>query len=52
MSVFHYPEDDIDTDLLLPGRYTSTCSTGPGIAPHPLEGLDPTFAERVREGER
>lgn len=51
MTVFHYPQDDINTDLLFPGKYTYTCSTGPEIREHLLEDLDPSFAERVRPGD-
>ena len=51
MTVFHYPQDDINTDLLFPGKYTYTCSTGPEIMEHLLEDLDPEFAGRVRPGD-
>lgn len=51
MTVFHYPQDDINTDLLFPGKYTYTCSTGPEIREHLLEDLDPSFAEKVQPGD-
>ncbi|OPL18916.1 MAG: 3-isopropylmalate dehydratase [Candidatus Aegiribacteria sp. MLS_C] len=51
MTVFHYPQDDINTDLLFPGKYTYTCSTGPEIMEHLLEDLDPTFSGRVQPGD-
>jgi 3-isopropylmalate/(R)-2-methylmalate dehydratase small subunit len=51
MNVFHYPQDDINTDLLFPGKYTYTCSTGPEIKEHLLEDLDPSFAGRVQPGD-
>jgi len=51
MSVFYYSQDDINTDLLFPGKYTYTCSTGPEILPHLLEDLDPDFAESVKPGD-
>ncbi len=51
MTVFHYPQDDINTDLLFPGKYTYTCATGPEIKEHLLEDLDPEFAEKVQPGD-
>ncbi len=51
MKVFHYPQNDINTDLLFPGKYTYTCSTGPEIKEHLLEDLDPTFAGAVQAGD-
>jgi len=51
MTVFHYPQDDINTDLLFPGKYTYTCSTGPEIKDHLLEDLDPEFAGKVQPGD-
>ncbi|MBD3276967.1 MAG: 3-isopropylmalate dehydratase [Candidatus Aegiribacteria sp.] len=51
MKVHHYPQDDINTDLLFPGKYTYTCSTGPEIKEHLLEDLDPDFAECVEPGD-
>lgn len=43
--------DNIDTDMLFPGKYTYTCSTVEEIKPHLLEDLEPTFAKNVREGD-
>lgn len=51
MSVFCYRQDDINTDLLFPGKYTYTCSTGPEIREHLLEDLDPGFARKVQPGD-
>lgn len=51
MAVHYYDQDDINTDLLFPGKYTYTCGTGPEIAPHLLEDLDPDFHERVKPGD-
>jgi 3-isopropylmalate/(R)-2-methylmalate dehydratase small subunit len=51
MTVFHYPQNDINTDLLFPGKYTYTCSTGPEIKEHLLEDLDPAFAGAVQPGD-
>ena len=50
MKVWRYG-DDINTDLLFPGKYTYTCSTAEEIKPHLLEDLDPSFAENVKEGD-
>ncbi len=50
MNVFQYG-DDVNTDLLFPGRYTYTCSKAEEILPHLLEDLDPSFAKRVRPGD-
>jgi 3-isopropylmalate/(R)-2-methylmalate dehydratase small subunit len=43
--------DNINTDLLFPGKYTYTCATAPEILPHLLEDLDPRFAQEVRPGD-
>ncbi|MBU0639861.1 MAG: 3-isopropylmalate dehydratase [Planctomycetes bacterium] len=43
--------DDINTDMLFPGKYTYTCSTPDEIMPHLLEDLDPSFAGNVKEGD-
>jgi len=43
--------DDINTDMLFPGKYTYTCSTAEEIRPHLLEDLDPKFAEGVEAGD-
>ena len=50
MKVWKYG-DDINTDMLFPGKYTYTCSTPEEIKPHLLEDLDPTFADGVTEGD-
>ena len=50
MNVFKYG-DDINTDLLFPGRYTYTCSKAEEILPHLLEDLDKEFAGKVRPGD-
>lgn len=51
MSVFYYHQDDINTDLLFPGKYTYQCSSGPEIKEHLFEDLDPTFKEKVQPGD-
>lgn len=43
--------DDINTDMLFPGKYTYTCSTAEEIKPHLLEDLDPEFARNVKPGD-
>ena len=50
MKVWKYG-DNINTDMLFPGKYTYTCSTPSEIKPHLLEDLDPSFANAVREGD-
>ena len=43
--------DDVNTDMLFPGKYTYTCSTAEEIVPHLLEDLDPSFATGVSPGD-
>lgn len=43
--------DDVNTDMLFPGKYTYTCSTPDEIRPHLLEDLDPEFAENAEAGD-
>jgi 3-isopropylmalate/(R)-2-methylmalate dehydratase small subunit len=50
MKVWHYG-DDINTDMLFPGKYTYTCATPDEIKPHLLEDLDATFAKGVQAGD-
>jgi len=50
MNVWVYG-DDINTDMLFPGKYTYTCSTPEEIKPHLLEDLDPGFAGAVQTGD-
>jgi len=50
MKVWKYG-DNINTDMLFPGKYTYTCSTPSEIKPHLLEDLDSSFANSVREGD-
>lgn len=46
----HIVGDDIDTDVILPGRYLSL--TDPAqLAQHVFEGVDPGFVARVRPGD-
>jgi len=50
MRVWKYG-DDINTDMLFPGKYTYTCGTAEEIRPHLLEDLDPDFAKGVKPGD-
>ena len=50
MKVWKY-DDNINTDMLFPGKYVYTCSIPEEIKPHLLEDLDPSFAKNVREGD-
>jgi 3-isopropylmalate/(R)-2-methylmalate dehydratase small subunit len=50
MRVWKYG-DDINTDMLFPGKYTYTCSTAEEIKPHLLEDLDGEFAGAVQAGD-
>lgn len=50
MKIWKYG-DDINTDMLFPGKYTYTCSTAEEIRPHLLEDLDPHFAAKVKPGD-
>jgi 3-isopropylmalate/(R)-2-methylmalate dehydratase small subunit len=43
--------DNINTDMLFPGKYTYTCSTAEEIVPHLLEDLDPSFSKNVKQGD-
>jgi len=43
--------DDINTDMLFPGKYTYSCSTAEEIKPYLLEDLDPEFSGNVAEGD-
>jgi 3-isopropylmalate/(R)-2-methylmalate dehydratase small subunit len=43
--------DDINTDMLFPGKYTYTCAKPDEIKPHLLEDLDPEFAKTVQPGD-
>ena len=44
--------DNINTDVIFPGKYTYTISHDPGeLARHALEDLDPSFAGGVRAGD-
>ena len=50
MKVWKYG-DDINTDMLFPGKYTYTCATAEEVKPHLLEDLDSEFAGGVSAGD-
>jgi len=41
--------DNIDTDVILPGKYL-VLTDPKELARHAMEGLDPTFTEKVKDG--
>jgi 3-isopropylmalate/(R)-2-methylmalate dehydratase large subunit len=43
--------DDVNTDVIFPGKYTYTIKNEAEMAKHALEDLDPTFAGNVRPGD-
>lgn len=43
--------DDVNTDVIFPGRYTYTVTDPGEVASHALEDLDPIFAKDVRPGD-
>jgi len=51
MKVWKYDQDNINTDMLFPGKYTYTCSTPEEIKPHLLEDLDSSFSKNVKSGD-
>ena len=48
--VFKYG-DDINTDVIFPGKYTYTITDRKEMAKHALEDLDPEFVEKVKPGD-
>ncbi len=43
--------DDVNTDVIFPGKYTYTVTEPKEMAKHALEDLDPGFASRVQPGD-
>jgi 3-isopropylmalate/(R)-2-methylmalate dehydratase small subunit len=43
--------DDVNTDVIFPGKYTYRPLSPEEMARHALEDLDPAFARRVRPGD-
>lgn len=46
----HVYGDNIDTDRIIPGKYTKTLDTSQ-LAAHVMEDLDPDFRHRVKPGD-
>jgi 3-isopropylmalate dehydratase small subunit len=46
----HVYGDNIDTDRIIPGKYTKTLDLS-DLATHVLEDLDPAFSQRVQSGD-
>ena len=44
-------QDDVNTDVIFPGKYTYSISDPQEMAQHALEDLDPTFAANVKPGD-
>lgn len=47
----HVYGDDVNTDVIFPGKYTYTLRTPEDIAAHALEDLDINFVQRVQPGD-
>jgi len=43
--------DDVNTDVIFPGKYTYSITDPAEMAEHALEDLDPTFANAVQPGD-
>jgi 3-isopropylmalate/(R)-2-methylmalate dehydratase small subunit len=43
--------DNVNTDVIFPGKYTYTLTERADIARHALEDLDPNFARQVQPGD-
>lgn len=43
--------DDVNTDVIFPGKYTYSITDRKEMAQHALEDLDPTFVVNVRPGD-
>ena len=46
-----FPEDDINTDVIFPGRYTYEPLTPKEMAKHAMEDYDTNFVQKVEEGD-
>ena len=44
-------QDDVNTDVIFPGKYTYTLREKADIAAHALEDLDPTFTAKAQAGD-
>ena len=43
--------DDVNTDVIFPGKYTYKIMSDEEMASHALEDLDPNFAKNVKKGD-
>ncbi|MHA1974781.1 MAG: LeuD/DmdB family oxidoreductase small subunit [Candidatus Hodarchaeales archaeon] len=46
-----FPENDINTDVIFPGKYTYEPLTPEQMAKHAMEDYDPEFATKVTKGD-
>lgn len=51
MAIFVYKQDNINTDLMFPGKYTYESSDIAFIKEHLFEDLDPEFSKKVHPGD-
>ena len=49
-NVIKYEKDNIDTDVIIPGQYLKIHDYAE-LATHAMEGLDPDFHSKVKEGD-
>ena len=49
-NVIKYDRDNIDTDVIIPGQYLKVHDYAE-LATHAMEGLDPDFHSKVKEGD-
>lgn len=49
-NVIKYEKDNIDTDVIIPGTYLKIHDYAE-LATHAMEGLDPDFPKKVKEGD-
>ena len=49
-NVIKYERDNIDTDVIIPGTYLKVHDYAE-LAKHAMEGLDPDFTSKVKEGD-
>jgi 3-isopropylmalate/(R)-2-methylmalate dehydratase small subunit len=49
-NVIKYSQDNIDTDVIIPGTYLKIHDYNE-LATHAMEGLDPDFPSKVKEGD-
>ncbi len=46
-----FPDDDINTDVIFPGKYTYEPLTPEQMVEHAMEDYDPNFAKQVSKGD-